>query len=198
MLGCFLFILHMITDDINKINYENIIRFLRRDQQRIVDSLMMMKRKNIRRKTIKSSWCNKYSILRLDSGILVYTMLENYLALWPIEYIINGTGNEKVIYIKEHAIHRYQERFLHNTELEFNEILQKFLISFFQESGNKFIIKKESNTINSVSLRFRDGALLGYCYYTAAPGIIRFNTFISDNEIEKANREDQNLLRREE
>ena len=190
----------MITNDvnINKINYLGIIKFLSRDRDKLIDTLLSMEKNNEKKRNIKSSWCGHYCIMKFDNGILAYTMINDYcLGLWPIEFIINKTGNNKVIFIKKHAILRYQERFLGNGTIEFNDVLQEFLLSLFlDEKKNKYIIKKEKN-LDSVSLRIRDGALLGYCYM-ASPNIIRFNTFISDKEIEGAKRNDQKILLREE
>lgn len=182
----------MITD-INKLDYIKIIEHLTSDRQRIIDTLLLMREKNLRRKKIKSSWGVEYNIIMIENQVLMYSIVEDYLALWPVEYILVKTGNDKVIYIKLHAILRYQERFLHNNNI--NSVLQQFLISLFSKDKNKFIIQKGNKEISSVSLRIRDGALLGYCYESAAPNIIRFNTFVSDNEIDLANREDQVLLR---
>ena len=51
--------------------------------------------------------------------------------------------------------------------------------------------------MSTVSIRFKDGALLGFVY-DVAPNIIRLNTFVSDVELLKANRKDQIILLRKE
>ena len=186
----------MITD-INKLRYLTIIENIRNDMEYIVSCLLEIKankkpNQQLIKRKIKSFWCEEYNILyvcNLD-GIIIYSIFGEYVVIYPIEYILNQRGNKYIIFIQKHTIQRYGERFLHDES--FNSI-DKFLLSF-SNKNNKIIITSKKVGVKSISIRINDGALLGYSY-NADPMVIRVNTFISDNEIDKANREDQLLLR---
>ena len=177
------------TDNIDKLGYIDILKRVLPDKEVIVSSLIQMKNENIREKTIKSSWCNNYKLVYLTDGFLVYSIIGDYIIIYPMEFIINNSGNENIIFVKRHVIQRYEERFLFQRS---NRSISRFMISFCK-SDSKIITREEKRGIFSISIRIKDGALLGYCY-NVDPKIIRINTFISDKEIEVANRSDQILL----
>jgi hypothetical protein len=56
------------------------------------------------------------------------------------------------------------------------------------------IKKSETDKVDGLMCRIKEGALLGYSY-KVSPRILRFNTFVSDKELEETNRKDQESIR---
>jgi len=188
------------TDNINKLSYSDIFSNINEEKGIIINSLLKLKDKPIKEISVNSRWCDKYYILKVNEGrYLIYSITGLYIAIWPIEYILTGIGDKNIIYVKKHVIARYNERYLHEVG-DFSEtVLKKFLEALFQnrEDEKNFIVIKEKTKLSTVSIRFKDGALLGFIY-DVAPNIIRLNTFVSDVELLKANRKDQIVLLRKE
>ena len=189
--------------NINKISSKEIKEILLLDINIIVSVLTKMKQearankdnKPYVKRKIKSSKFDHYFILyfKETDGIIVYSVIGEYIVIYPIEFLLTKSGNEYIFLIKKHTIKRYGERYLHDNEFY---SIDRFLSSICTPTFNsKIVIESYKPGVQSISIRIKDGALLGY-KYDADPLIVRVNTFISDLEIEQAKRVDQEILMR--
>lgn len=191
----------MVTLNINKLSSKEIEKILLLEINNIVSVLARLKREvkennnhnpYVKRR-IKSSKFDYYVILyfKESDGIIVYSDIGEYVVIYPIEFLLTRGGNEYIFLIKKHAIKRYGERYLHDNE--FYSIDEFLSIICTPDFNSKIIIESSGPGVQSVSIRIKDGALLGY-KYEVDPTIVRVNTFISDSEIKQANRDDQKIL----
>lgn len=199
----FLFVLDMITN-INKSKYEDLIERFKKDRRIINKALRGLKENGIivlgdkegkKEGTVVSKYGNgKYNVRILENITTIYSVFPEFIVVWPISILCDDYSRfPYVILIKQHAIERYAERYLGKDKE--SESLDHFIDSFCLRKDPVMIKKSETDKVDSLMCRIKDGALLGYCY-KVCPGILRFNTFVSDKELEEANRKDQKQIRK--
>lgn len=203
----------MITN-INKAKYVNLVENLRRDKgviNKALSKLTIPKKQGLiilgepeqiepqEKKVQSKSGNGEYvvRVLRVSGKIIttVYSIFPDYIVVWPIEVLL---GNEEkdpyIILIKQHLIQRYAERYLKVEEENLEKSLSKFIDVFCMRKDPVMIKKSETDKVDGLMCRIKEGALLGYSY-KVSPKILRFNTFVSDKELEETNREDQKSIR---
>lgn len=188
----------MITN-INKAKYEDLLERFKNDREVIQKALSNLKRNkmivlgNDKRETsiLSKNGIGEYKVISLKNIITVYSTFPNFLVVWPVSIYENPNINPYIILIKLHAIERYAERYLGINRK--NESLDYFIESFCLRKDPVMIKKSETDKVDSLMCRIKDGALLGYCY-KVSPQILRFNTFVGDKELEAARRKDQEML----
>ena len=187
----------MITN-INKLTYDTLIGCFLNDKKKILNSLSLKKSKivlgnNKSETTILSSTGNWKYIVRTSGNIIaVYSILPEHLIIWPISIITDENSHKYVILVKIHAIERYGERYLEETNPE--KQLDSFIDQFCLCKDPILIKRSETDKVDSLMCRIKYGALLGY-RYKVNPNVLRFNTFVSDTELNLAEREDQKDIR---
>ena len=188
----------MITN-INKAKYEDLLERFKNDREVIQKALSNLKRNkmivlgNDKRETsiLSKNGIGEYKVISLKNIITVYSTFPNFLVVWPVSIYETPNINPYIILIKLHAIERYAERYLGINRK--NESLDYFIESFCLRKDPVMIKKSETDKVDSLMCRIKDGALLGYCY-KVSPQILRFNTFVGDKELEEARRKDQEML----
>ena len=204
----------MITN-INKAKYEDLVGNLKRDRRVIIDKalskLTTPKRRLIilgepeqiepQEKKVQSESGNGEYVVRVlrASGkiiITVYSIFSGYIVVWPVEVLLRDEEKDPyIILIKQHLIQRYAERYLKVDSKNLKGSLSKFIDVFCMREDPVMIKKSETDKVDGLMCRIKEGALLGYSY-KVSPRILRFNTFVSDEELEKTNRKDQESIRK--
>jgi hypothetical protein len=203
----------MITN-INKAKYVNLVENLRKDRgviNKALSKLTIPKKQGLiilgkpeqiepQEKKVQSKSGNGEYVVRVlgVSGKIittVYSIFPDYIVVWPIEVLLGDEEKDPyIILIKQHLIQRYAERYL-KVEENLEGSLSKFIDVFCMRKDPVMIKKSETDKVDGLMCRIKEGALLGYSY-KVSPRILRFNTFVSDEELEKTNRKDQESIRR--
>lgn len=194
--------------NINKISYIDLIENLKRDKKIIEKVLVPLKK--IDKIVIGNSFIIKEEIvpspvkgleyriraMQTQDGSLttIYSIVQDYLVVWPAAYLYDYCDYPYITLIKLHAIDRYAERFLKIENK--TESLNDFIDIFCLYKEPILIKKSETEKVDSLMCRIKNGVLLGYVY-KISPKILRLNTFVSDKELEEANREDQLDVRKD-
>lgn len=203
----FYFIQDMEITNINKVKYKDLIEILKKDRTTIekvilplkkVDHLILGCGYKIIEKTIQSNTKGveyRVRVMQTNEGAIttLYSIFTDYLVIWPVTYLYGYTEEPYIILIKLHAIDRYAERYLKIEDK--NESLNRFIDIFCLYRDPYLFRKSETDKVESLMCRIKDGVLLGYIYHVS-PKILRLNTFISDVELDEANRDDQLKVRK--
>lgn len=206
---CFYLFVIMITRSINKLKYEDLINGFKKDKSLINNTICELRTKNtiilgnakpelIREKLIKSRNNYEYIVKLMKNDemsygtIAVYSIYKDYIVIWPVNFLYTHSNTPYIILVKTHAIDRYIERFL--GDVTWGAGFAEFIQTFCLQKNPVLIKNSESEKVDSLMCRVKSGALLGYSY-KVCPKILRFNTFVSDKELEEANRKDQMNVR---
>jgi hypothetical protein len=201
----------MITN-INKSKYIDLIENLKKDRQIINKTLSTLENPKtgiiilgdnnvdlVKEKIVKSKSGNgeyRVRVLKTEDRNIttIYSIFPEHIVVWPIDFLFGGSSYPYIILIKHHAIYRYAERYLKIDNINLENVLTKFIDVFCLRKDPVMIKKSETDKVDSLMCRIKEGALLGYSY-KVSPGILRFNTFVSDKELEETNRIDQKIIR---
>lgn len=192
----------MITN-INKEKYLDLLETFKRDKKKLKASILALRKdKNqvTEAKIRTKSEVEEYFIRLLKNKednimVAIYSNISGYIVVWPSEVLYTENEIEPyIILIKDHAILRYAERYLNEAGSNVDTVKKTFIDSFCLSKTPVMIKKSETDKVDSLMCRIRDGALLGFSY-KVNPRVLRFNTFVSDKELEEANREDQKRIR---
>ena len=191
----------MITN-INKEKYVDLLEIFKRDKKKLKASISSLKKnKNqVTEARVKTRSDVENYFIRLlknkddNTMVAVYSSFPGYIVVWPSELLYTEENLEPyIIMVKDHAILRYAERYLKTGDNE--DIVKKAFIDCLCLSKTPVMIKKsETDKVDSLMCRIKDGALLGFSY-KVNPRVLRFNTFVSDKELDEADREDQKRIR---
>ncbi len=198
----FLLLFSTMITNINKERYLDLLKTFKRDKKKLKTSILTLRKNKNQVMEVKvktNSEIEEYFIRLLknredNTTVAVYSNFPGYLVVWPSELLYSEDNLEPyIILIKEHAIQRYAERYLKSETID--ESIKRAFIDGFCLSKTPVMIKKsETDKVDSLMCRIKDGALLGFSY-KVNPRVLRFNTFVSDRELDEANREDQKRIR---
>lgn len=193
--------------NINKISYTDLIENLNKDKKIIEKVLVPLKKIDkiiignnfiIKEETVQSKTKGlEYRIRAMQTNegslITLYSIVQDFLVIWPAAYLFGYCDYPYITLIKLHVIDRYAERFLKLEDR--TKSLDDFINCFCLFKDPILIKRSETEKVESLMCRIKNGALLGYVY-KVAPKILRLNTFVSDVELEEANRDDQVDIRK--